>query len=271
MKRIIAVLLLLGSLVAICGCEKKGEALAPTDTEPTEYSAPATEHVHSYQETEVASTATVQGYTRYVCAGCGHSYDEPLPADRLDAVYSGAIKDYLLPFEDFSRERVAAPEFVMIHFTSAVVLSQKDPYNMEKIRSTFVDYEVSVHYIIQRDGTVRCYIPENLVAWHAGKGTWKNDPKYTDKLNDYAIGIEVVAIGSQKDMKQYLTASVYKKLDKSLIGYTDAQYDALRVLVKDICQRNEIPMDREHIIGHQEYASRKSDPGELFDWERLLS
>ena len=30
--------------------------------------------------------------------------------------------------------------------------------------------------------------------------------------------------------------------------------------------RYDIPMDRDHIIGHQEYAIKKRDPGELFDW-----
>ena len=45
---------------------------------------------------------------------------------------------------------------------------------------------------------------------------------------------------------------------------------ALRLLVEDICQRNGIPMDREHVIGHSEYAPRKSDPGELFDWAQLI-
>ena len=118
---------------------------------------------------------------------------------------------------------------------------------------------------------MRCYVPEDLVAYHAGYGTWNNDPKYTNHLNEYAIGIEVLAIGSQKDMKQYLTPTQYRNLDKSFIGYTDAQYEALKLLVKDICERNNIPMDREHIIGHQEYSPNKADPGELFDWDRLLS
>jgi dimethylamine--corrinoid protein Co-methyltransferase len=34
--------------------------------------------------------------------------------------------------------------------------------------------------------------------------------------------------------------------------------------------RNGIPMDREHVIGHQEYSPKKSDPGELFDWSKLI-
>jgi N-acetyl-anhydromuramyl-L-alanine amidase AmpD len=129
---------------------------------------------------------------------------------------------------------------------------------------------VSIHYIIDRAGTVYCYIPEDRVAWHAGKGQWAGDEKYTDKMNFYAIGIELVGIGSAKDMSLYMTKENYNKLDKSLRGFTDAQYISLKALVEDICCRNGIPMDREHVIGHEDYSSRKKDPGELFDWDRLL-
>ena len=192
------------------------------------------------------------------------------PTEPPDVVSDQAKEAYLLPLTDYSRERKHAPEFVMLHFTSAVMLDRENPFDMEKVRSVFVDYEVSVHYIVARDGSVTCYIPENLVAYHAGYGTWANDPKYTDLLNDYAIGIEIVAIGSQKDMAQYLHPEEYNALDPSFIGYTDAQYEALGRLVRDICTRNNIPVDRDHIIGHQEYSPQKNDPGELFDWDRLL-
>ena len=187
-----------------------------------------------------------------------------------DVVSSLADKNYLLPSDVFSREREHDPEFVMIHFTSAVVLSKEDPYNDNLVRGIFTDYEVSVHYIIDRNGNIDCYVPEELVAYHAGRGEWNNDEKYTNKLNDYAIGIEIMAIGSQNDMAQYMSASEYNNLNPEFIGYTDAQYDSLKLLVKDICDRNSIPMDRQHIIGHEEYSSAKTDPGELFDWERLL-
>ena len=185
-------------------------------------------------------------------------------------VFAGAVEDYLLPLEQFSDERLYAPEMVMIHFSSAVVIDRNDPYNMDLIRSIFIDYEVSTHYIIERDGTVRCYIPEDRVAWHAGKGQWPTDEKYTNAMNQYAIGIELVAMGSKHDMSNYLSGKEYDALDQSLMGYTEAQYAALQALVNDLCQRYDIPLDREHIIGHEEYAAKKPDPGELFDWSRIV-
>jgi N-acetyl-anhydromuramyl-L-alanine amidase AmpD len=112
-------------------------------------------------------------------------------------------------------------------------------------------------------------VPEQRVAWHAGKGSF-GEEKYENSLNKYSIGIELLAIGSKNDMKQYLTSRQYNSIPKHLIGYTDAQYEALSALISDIIERWDIPADRQHIIGHDEYNPNKSDPGELFDWERLM-
>ncbi|MBR3837662.1 MAG: N-acetylmuramoyl-L-alanine amidase [Clostridia bacterium] len=186
-------------------------------------------------------------------------------------VYAGAEYDPLLPLLKYADPREEEPKFVMIHFTSAVALTPEDPYNMERIRSIFVENEVSTHYIVDREGTVTCYIPETMVAWHAGKGTWQENPLYENRMNQYAIGIEIAAMGSKEDMSLYLTPQEYDEIPPSQIGFTDAQYSALSQLVSDICYRHGIPMDREHIIGHEEYSLAKNDPGELFSWDRLLS
>lgn len=186
------------------------------------------------------------------------------------AVYAGAVEDFMLPIEEHSWAREHDPEYVMLHFTSAVVNNRNDPFNIAAIREIFYGYDVSIHYIIERDGTIRCYIPEDFVAWHAGEGTFAGDPKYTNKMNLYAIGIELVAIGAQEDMADYLTPEEYDALDDSCIGFTDAQYASLSALVADICQRNSIPLDRAHVIGHDEYTEGNGDPGELLDWSRVL-
>lgn len=185
-------------------------------------------------------------------------------------VYHDAKRHYLGDILDYSWEQLYPPEYVMIHFCSAVVNHPEDPYRMDYVRQTFIDADVSIHYIIDRDGTVYCYIPEDRTAWHAGKGQWLGDEKYTNKMNLYSIGIELVGIGSANDMSLYMTKAQYGKLDKALLGFTDAQYTSLEKLVTDVCRRNGIPMDREHVIGHQDYSGQRNDPGELFDWDRLL-
>lgn len=191
------------------------------------------------------------------------SIPDPLTVSAL------ATEDFMLPFDKFSWEREYPAEYVMIHFTSAVMTCPDDPYNISEVRKIFEDYEVSINYIIERDGTVRCYIPENRAAWHAGKGTFKGIEKLTDAMNRYSLGIELVAIGSQQDMSIYMTADDYAQLgcDK---GFTDEQYEALIPLVRDICERNGIPYTRDFVIGHSEYKTEKTDPGELFDWSKLF-
>ena len=191
-------------------------------------------------------------------------------SEEIPDVSTIAEEYFLEPFDDYSWEREFSVEKVVVHFTSAVVNYPEDPYNMELIRNIFVDSGLSVHYIIDRDGTVYCYMPESRVAWHAGVGTYGNDEKYTNSMNKYSVGIELVAIGSENDMAQYLHFDEYAALDKELIGFTDEQYTSLTALIKDICQRNEIEFSRENVIGHDEYNEAKSDPGELFDWERVF-
>lgn len=181
-----------------------------------------------------------------------------------------ATEDFMMPLDKFSWEREYAPEYVMIHFTSAVMVDREDPYNIHKVRKIFEDYEVSINYIIDRNGEIRCYIPEYRAAWHAGKGSYGGIEKLTDAMNRYSIGIELVAMGSLNDMSVYMTEEEYLALDQSLMGFTDEQYASLKMLVSDICERNNIPFDKKHIIGHSEYKSEKTDPGELFDWSRVL-
>lgn len=196
--------------------------------------------------------------------------EPPTEPAEPDVRYENAVADLRLDVEGYSWERKHAPEFLMIHFTSAVVNHRDDPFNTKYIQDIYRDYDISIHYIIDRDGTIYSLIPENRVAWHAGPGTYLDDPKYTDCMNHYSIGIELLAIGSQEDMALYLTPDEYEALDDSLKGYTEAQYTALSALVSDLCQRYEIPQDSTHIIGHGDYSPDKPDPGELFDWSRIL-
>ena len=239
MKKTIFVLLCT-ALFALFGCKEK----EPPVTAPI-------------PETE---TATEQTITEEISA-------EP---EEVPDVSSLAEEHFLEPLDDYSWEREYPVEKVVVHFTSAVVNYRETPYNIDIIRNIFVESGLSIHYIIDRDGKVYCYMPESRAAWHAGVGTYGNDEKYTNSMNKYSVGIELVAIGSEQDMAQYLHPDEYKAIDESLIGFTDEQYASLTALIKDICQRNKIEFSRENVIGHDEYNEAKSDPGELFDWERVF-
>ncbi|MBR5527521.1 MAG: N-acetylmuramoyl-L-alanine amidase, partial [Clostridia bacterium] len=126
--------------------------------------------------------------------------------DEIISDVSPLAKEYFLePQEEYSWEREFPSEKIVLHFTSAVMLSRETPYDMTLVRSIFEENKLSIHYIIDRDGKIYCYMPESRCAWHAGAGTYGGDEKYTNAMNRYSFGIELVAMGSQKDMAQYLT------------------------------------------------------------------
>ncbi len=200
----------------------------------------------------------------------GAEGEEPHPFLN-DIVSECADRVDYLEFDSSSYERTYGIEFVVIHFSSDAVANKRNPYSYDRLRSLFKDNRVGTNYIIMRDGENICWLPEERCAWHAGRGTWNDDPKYENKMNLYSVGIELAAIGSRSDMSIFFGSTQYKKIPSEHIGYTDAQYASLAELIFDICSRNEIPMTREHIIGHEEYSPHKTDPGELFDWDRLMA
>jgi N-acetyl-anhydromuramyl-L-alanine amidase AmpD len=134
-----------------------------------------------------------------------------------------------------------------------------------------VNNGVSTHYLIGRNGEVFRLVDENRVAFHAGRGSLPGFPGYENRLNEYSIGIELLAIGTQEEMLAFMPAQTYQLISPSNIGYTDAQYRSLNLLLDDILRRQpSIVRDRRHIIGHDEYApGRRTDPGRLFDWSRI--
>lgn len=195
MYKRLGILLLLGLLcLAVLGCHRDA---APENTEGETTTAPADEPLPSDTETTP-------------------------PAAETDVLSPLAVPDYLTPREDFSWEREVPSEYIMLHFTSNVVADRENPYDLDAVRSIFIENGVSIHYLIDRDGTIYGYVPENRVAWHAGKGSYADDDRLTDNMNHYAIGIELMAMGSQEDMAKYLTAEEYDGLVRSLIGYTEA-------------------------------------------------
>ncbi|MCW1382963.1 N-acetylmuramoyl-L-alanine amidase [Novosphingobium sp. KCTC 2891] len=108
--------------------------------------------------------------------------------------------------------------------------------------------EVSAHYMIDEDGTVTRLVPEDKRAWHAGRSYWRGE---TD-INSASVGIELVNPGH----------------DWGYRPFPDAQMEALVPLLADIVKRHGIP--RANVVGHSDIApARKTDPGELFDWDLL--
>ena len=252
-------------LLFASACAAVGQTSAPLSSDaPIETALETPSSVSPHETTPKASPASETPTTETV-----EESVTPAPAFRDLSPLSS--EHYMPSFEEFSYERSEPVEYIMLHFSSNVLGKPEDPYNIEDMVGVYTGWESSANYVIDREGNIYCFVPEYRCAWHAGKGTWKDDERLTDRMNFYSIGIELLAIGSQKDMSIYMSAHRYKKIPKEFIGYTDAQYEALSALLDDLSAAYGIPADRDHIIGHEEYApDRKNDPGELFDWSRAL-
>ena len=110
--------------------------------------------------------------------------------------------------------------------------------------------KVSSHYLIEEDGRVFRLVAETDRAWHAGRSHWRG----IDDVNSASVGIELVNPGHEFGYRPF----------------PEAQMSALMPLMAEIVGRNGIT--RGNIVGHSDIApSRKTDPGELFDWERLAA
>ncbi|YCK36471.1 N-acetylmuramoyl-L-alanine amidase [Actinomadura sp. ATCC 39365] len=106
---------------------------------------------------------------------------------------------------------------------------------------------VSWHYTVRsRDGHVAQHVPTKDIAWHAGN--WD--------FNTRSIGIE---------HEGYLARGSW---------YTEAMYRSSARLVRYLAGRYGIPLDRAHILGHdnvpgataQAVAGMHEDPGPYWDW-----
>lgn len=202
--------------------------------------------------------------------GCSEQNKIEKPEVEVASIELIPTIDKPLPL-DHSKKRTNEITHLMIHFISNAAVNPKDPYNFNDVYSIFEDYGLSVHYLIDREGNIYNLVSEDRVAYHAGKGSLVEFPSYADKMNEYSIGIELIAMGTKEEMTAIVTEHIYNQIDTSLAGFTEAQYQSLNRLVQIILKRNPaIVPNRSHVIGHDEYArGRKTDPGALFDWSKI--
>ncbi|MGE4399641.1 MAG: N-acetylmuramoyl-L-alanine amidase [Campylobacterales bacterium] len=128
---------------------------------------------------------------------------------------------------------------VVVHTAHSV---EGEPYEPKNVYNIFKKYNVTSHYLIDRDGVIYRLASENDLAHHAGKSKMADG---REGVNAFSIGIELI---------------------NSKIDYpTKAQYTALVKLINDIKTRHKI----EHIVGHKDIApTRKTDPWN-FDFNEL--
>jgi hypothetical protein len=103
----------------------------------------------------------------------------------------------------------------------------------------------SSHYTVRSaDGVVGQSVSEQNTAWHAGN----------EDYNLTSVGIE------------------HEGFVDDPSWFTDAMYRSSAQLAAYLCDKYGIPVDREHIVGHNEVpGATHTDPGPYWDWDLYLS
>jgi N-acetylmuramoyl-L-alanine amidase len=139
-------------------------------------------------------------------------------------------------------ERALPVTMVVIHYTEM----ESAEASLERLADP--EAKVSAHYLIDEDGEVVRLVPEDKRAWHAGASFWRG---HRD-VNSASVGIELQHPGHALGYREF----------------ADAQIEALVPLLNRIVRTHDIP--RANVVGHSDVApARKTDPGELFPWDRL--
>jgi len=111
----------------------------------------------------------------------------------------------------------------------------------------------SAHYVIGAQGQVAQMVQEHDIAWHAGNWDY----------NTRSIGIE------------------HEGYAWVPYTFTGPEYRASEQLVASICSRWGVPLDRNHVIGHNEVpdpdnpglfggSDHHTDPGPYWDWTNYM-
>ena len=120
-------------------------------------------------------------------------------------------------------------------------------HSLDKFYKEIEGLKVSSHILIKRTGEIIQFVPFNKRAWHAGFSSFKGK----DDCNNYSIGIELE--GSDEDI------------------FEEAQYKSL-CKVTSIILKEYNSIDKKNIKAHSDVApGRKTDPGNLFDWDKYLN
>ena len=136
----------------------------------------------------------------------------------------------------------AAIDVLVLHYTE---LPLKE--SLDILRDGAREHRVSAHYVLAEDGTLYRLVPEDRVAWHAGRSHWRG----REALNATSIGVEIVNLhGDRHD-------------------YPGPQIAALIELCHGILARHPAIVPR-NVVGHSDIApKRKIDPGLRFPWATL--
>lgn len=155
------------------------------------------------------------------------------------------MKEFKHPLSHYSeRPTGSIVDTIVVH--SIYAEGSEDPLSPALCIAALDLHQVSAHYLITQGGEIYKLVGEEFKAWHAGQSQMRFCDNARTEVNDFSIGIELIAAPGA--------------------GFTRKEYEALSDLIADISFRHPI----RYIVGHEDIApSRKTDPGVGFDWENL--
>ena len=130
----------------------------------------------------------------------------------------------------------ASIDYIVIHYTEISYARTLRAFNI-------LASDVSSHYVIRGDGHIAHIVHEADTAWHAGNA-W---------FNRHSIGLELEL--------NTVTNPVFRA----------EQYYAAAALVCEISARHGVPLDRAHVVGHNEVpGTDHTDPGPTWNWPHFM-
>ncbi|MEU1091529.1 peptidoglycan recognition family protein [Streptomyces sp. NPDC005892] len=149
-------------------------------------------------------------------------------------------------YDTAERPKSNAIKFIVLHDTEVdfdgTLRTFQNPLN-----------QTSAHYVVRSsDGHVTQMVKNKDIAWQAGN--WY--------VNTHSIGIEQEGFAAD-----------------GAAWYTDAMYRSTAKLVAHLAKRYDIPLDRQHILGHDGVPPTSAagttgmhwDPGPYWDWNRFMA
>ncbi len=151
------------------------------------------------------------------------------------------IRNYSINFDTTERNNKDI-NFVIIHYTGM----KSETAAIERLCNP--KSKVSSHYFIKKNGEILNLIPDNYIAWHAGRSRWKKK----NFLNKNSIGIEIQNPGHSFNYP----------------NFSENQIVALKKLLRFLMKKYKVL--KKNVLGHSDIApERKKDPGEKFPWYSL--
>ena len=198
---------------------------------------------------DVSTAASVKGATN-LPTGCNNDGKTDYPG-AIDCILDPTVYDCNITpnnapctYEDANRPTDYPVQFVVIHDIEGTALEAlntfQDPIN-----------KVSIHYIVDTDGTVYQVVHDKDIAYHAGN-YW---------YNQHAVGIEHAGFDAT-----------------GFQWYNATQYLASAKLTAYLLQKFNIPLSRSFVLGHEDVPSpflaaapNHVDPGPYWLWDYYFS